>query len=410
MIGSIETGVAAAKMIAGLRKGPEDQIVVYEKSAWYSCGSYGLPHYLTESLESIKDAIEAKKTLLAEDGIEAHLLHEVISVDPAQREITVKDLSGNRTFRDRYDRLILSTGSAPKVPQVPGAERLGVHTLGNVSDLIFLKEFIRTPYVRDICVLGSGTSALEIVKAFVKLNRSVRVIAKEEKLLPGFDPEVSDLIRAELEKEGVAFSLGQSVTAFEGRTFIERVKTSKGSFDCDLCICAEGSVPDAALAKTAGLLTDERGAVLIDGSLRTSEEGIYAAGSCAVRTDGTLGTTSVSVAGLEIAKTGLTETQARQASLSVKSVIAEGNDRPGITPDPVTITIKLVFDPAGGRIYGAQAWGAQNAAARINAIAVAVEAGMTVSRLADVDFVYASSASSAWDPVRIACSAAMNLK
>lgn len=402
VIGSIEAGVSAAMMLAA--GNATARIVVYEKGSFYTCGTCGLPHYLSEDLNTLKQAIEEKEEELSKQRIEAHQRHEVLAIQPASRSLTVLDMDKNQTFTDTYDKLVIATGNHGLVPQVPGADRVGVQTLKNVEDLLFLKEYIRTPYVRDIVILGGSYAGLEIAKAFHKLGRNVRIIEKEQRLLPDFDAEVAMMIQDELEKEGLVFQLGESVREFPGQTFIEQVKTNRGSYPCDLCISAIGVVPNSALAAAAGAALDKNGRILVNENLETSIPGIYAVGNCTAGAADGLRTSSLRTAGLEIARTGITQDEARKTGRRVKSVIAVGNDRPGICPNPNPVTIKLIYDAGTHQILGAQAWGRKNAAARINAIAVAVAAGMTAEQLAQVGFVYSSSASAIWDPIQIVCS------
>ena len=254
VIGSIAAGVSAAARLAAGQQGV--QITVYEKGGFYSCGTGGLPHYLSENLDALNKAIQGKEKELAAQGITAHLRHEVQRIDPATRQVTVCDLASGRDFTDHYDTLVLATGSSNRIPQVPGSDRVGVQTLKSVEDLIFLKEFVRTPYVRDIVILGGSWSGLEIAKAFLKLGRKVRIIEKEQQLLPQFDPEVSKLIQQELEAQGVQFNLGEQVRTFPGKTFIEQVQTNRGTYPCDLCIVAIGVQPNTGLL--AGTVENDR--------------------------------------------------------------------------------------------------------------------------------------------------------
>lgn len=332
IIGSIAAGVSAAARLAAAQRGA--QITVYEKGGFYSCGTGGLPHYLCEDLDSLNKAIQAKETELNAQGITAHLRHEVRGIDAAARKVTVCDLATGRVFEDHYDKLVLATGSSNRVPQVPGSDRVGVQTLKTVEDLIFLKEFVRTPYVRDIVILGGSWAGLEIAKSFLKLGRNVRIIEKEQQLLPQFDPEVSKLIQKELEAQGVQFNLGEQVRSFPGRTFVEQVQTNRGTYPCDLCVVAIGVTPNTGLLAGTGAQLAPNGAVLIGADLATSVPNIYAVGDCAACRDGSLRTSSLKVADLEIARTGLTETEARKAGLRVKSAMATGTDRPGICPNP----------------------------------------------------------------------------
>lgn len=404
VIGSIAAGVSVAAKLSAAESSA--RIVVYEKGSFYSCGACGLPYYLTESREELKKAITGKEDELAASGIEAHLRCEVRQIEPAAHRLTVCELDSGRVFADTYDKLVLATGSSNIIPQVPGCNRVGVQTFKTVDDLIFLQEYTRTPYVRDIVILGGSYAGLEIAKAFHKMGSNVRIIEKERKLLPSFDGEVSALIQKELETEGVAFSLGESVTAFPGQTFIEKVQTNRASYDCDLCIVAIGVRPNTALAASAGIALDGSGAVIVNNQLETSVRDIYAVGDCTACSEPGQRTSSLRAAGIEIARTGMTEEEAKRAGIRVKSAIASGSDRPGICPNPNRVTIKLVYEAATRRVVGAQAWGHKNAAARVNAIAVAAAAGMTVEQLGNVDFVYSSSAASIWDPIQIVCNAA----
>lgn len=399
VIGSIAAGVSGAERLG--ERGA--QITVYEAGAFYSCGAGGLPHYLGEPLSALNEAIQGKERELAARGITAHLRHQVQSIDPAAKQVTVKDLATGRVFQDRYDKLVAATGALPRVPRVPGADRVGVQTLKNVEDLVFLKEFLRTPYVRDIVVLGGGWAGLELAKVLLKLGRKVRILSESAQLIPRLDPEVSRHVQAAVEREGVRLSLGETVRAFPGRTFIEQVQTNRGSYPCDLCLAAEELVPNTGLLSAIGAELAPSGGVLIDSGLMTSVPGVYAVGACAVSREGSLHTGSVRVGGLEIARTGLTETDAKKAGLRVKSAVAAGFDRPGICPNPQEITIKLVYEANTRQVVGAQAWGGKNVSTRINALAVAIRAGMTVEALGQVDFVYSSSSSSIWDPIQVVC-------
>lgn len=401
VIGSIAAGVSAAlRLSAGER---DAQITVYEAGAFHSCGAGGLPYYLSAGLPELHAAMRDKERELAAQKVTARLRCQVERIDPQARQITGRDLSTGQAFTDRYDKLVAATGALPQVPQVPGCRRMGVHTLKSVEDLIFLKEYLRTPYVQDVVILGGGWEGLELAKAVLKLGRKVRIVADSPQILPGLDPEVSQRVQRALEEEGVQLSLGESVRAFPGRTYIEQVQTGRGTYPCDLCLVAAGLTPNTGLLAAIGAELAPGGAVLIGPNLETSVPGVYAAGACAANREGSLHSGSVRVGGLEIARTGLTEAEAKQAGLRVKSVTASGCDRPGICPNPREITIKLVYEANTRQVVGAQAWGSKNVSTRINAIAVAIRAGMTADALSQVDFVYSSCTSSIWDPIQVVC-------
>lgn len=401
VIGSVAAGVSAALRLSAGEQGA--RITVYEAGAFCSCGTGGLPYYLSAGLPEFRAAIQGKEQELAAQGVTACLRRQVERIDPKGRQITGRDLSTGQSFTDRYDKLVVATGAMPQVPQVPGRQRVGVQTLKSVEDLIFLKEYLRTPYVQDVVVLGGGWEGLELAKAVLKLGRRVRIVTDSPQVLPSLDPEISQRVQRALEGEGVQLSLGESVRAFPGRTYIEQVQTSRGSYPCDLCLVAAGLTPNTGLLADIGAELAPGGAVLIGPNLETSVPGVYAAGACAASREGSLHSGSVRVGGLEIARTGLTETEAKRVGLRVKSVTASGCDRPGICPNPQEITIKLVYEANTRQVVGAQAWGGKNVSTRVNAMAVAIRAGMTVDALSQVDFVYSSCTSSIWDPIQVVC-------
>lgn len=401
VIGSIAAGVSAAlRLSAGQGNA---QVTVYEAGAFLSCGAGGLPYYLSAGLPELHAAIQGKERELAAQNVTARLRCRVERIDAQARQISGQDLSTGQAFADRYDKLVVATGALPQIPQVPGRRRVGVQTLKSVEDLIFLKEYLRTPYVQDVVVLGGGWEGLELAKAVLKLGRRVRIITDSPQILPGLDPEVSQRVQRALEEEGVQLSLGESVRAFPGRTYIEQVQTGRGTYPCDLCLAAAGLTPNTGLLAAAGAELAPDGAALIGPELETSVPGIYAAGACAASREGSLRSGSVRVGGLEIARTGLTEAEAKQAGLRVKSATASGCDRPGICPNPREITIKLVYEASTCQVVGAQAWGSKNVSTRINAIAVAIRAGMTADALSQVDFVCSSCTTSIWDPIQVVC-------
>ncbi len=405
--GSISAGISAARRICAGQSNV--QISVYEKSAFYSCGAYGLPHYLTVSMEELQEAVDGKERELKAQKIEAHPLTVVLSVDPSSHTMSVRDVRSGAVSSVRYDALVLATGSAAAIPAVSGAGKLGVQQLRGVEDLLFLKEMTRTPYVRDIAVLGGGYEALEIAKAFRRMERNVRVIVQEREILPDYDPEVSAMIREQLAKQGIVFSLGQRVTGFEGKSFIEKVKTTAGSYDCDLCIAASGAEANTSFLKGSGIRLGKRGEILVDAEMKTNVPDVYAAGDCSSAAYDAPHSSSLHAEGIETARCGLTETEAKRRGIRVRCALAAAPDRPGICPNPHEVTLKLVYDASTRKVLGAQGWGAKNVSARINAVAVAVAGEMTVEQLARAELVFSSQCYSVWDPIQVVCSRAQGI-
>lgn len=399
VIGSISSGMTLAERLAA---GENAEIILYEKEQFCSCGTKGLPHYLGLKADELGEVLSGC-TLSARNG-SIHTGWEAVEVDAAKRTVTLRAAETGESVTEAYDKLVLATGSRSIPLEAEGAGRMGVHPLSRVEDLMLLREFLRTPYVRDIAVLGGGLAALETAGAFQALGREVQVIDCGQGLLPGFDGEVRAAIQRELEDRGLRFHLGERVTAVEGRTFIETLRTDRGSYPCDLCVPCLGTRPETGLLPEAA--RDLEGRYLVDCDGRTSLPGVYAAGSCAAAREGGEPTVCASIAGLEVARTGLTQEAAVQRGLHPVGVTASGQDRTGLVPNAGVVTVKLVLEGASRKVLGAQIWGGADSAARINAVAVAVQAGMTEEELAKTRFVTNTAVHAALDPIQLACAAA----
>ena len=400
VIGSISSGMTLAERLAAEER--EAAITLYERGTFCSCGTGGLPHYLGLKAEELGEVLSGCALSVRNGQIRTQ--REVTAIDAARRTVTVRDVETGETETDHYDKLVLATGSRPRPLAVEGAGRMGVHALSRVEELMLLRQFLRSPYIRDITVLGGSLAALETAGAFRALGREVQVIDCGEVLLPGFDGEVRSAIQRALEDRGVRFRLGERVTEVEGRTFLEALRTDRGRYPCDLCVPCLGAVPETGLLPEAA--RDPEGRYLVDQDGRTSLPEVYAVGSCASLEEGGEPTVSASIAGLEAARTGLTQEGAAQRGLHPMSAMATGQDRTGLVPNAGAVTVKLIYEGASRRVLGAQIWGGADSAARINAIAVAVQAGMTVEELAKARFVTNTAVHAALDPIQLACAAA----
>ncbi|PHV69414.1 pyridine nucleotide-disulfide oxidoreductase [Sporanaerobium hydrogeniformans] len=403
IIGSVIAGNSVIHKLVDTES--DVQITAYEKGRFMACGTYGLPYYLGKKESSIGEIIAHKREELEKENIQINYCHEVIGLDVAVKRVTIKNLRTNESFIDTYDKLIIATGSTSLIPHVPGADKMGVHVLNSVEDLIFLKEFTKTPYVSDIAILGGDFAGLEIAKAFLKLGRNVRLIEESTRLLPSFDTEVASHIMKELKAQGMEVILGARVTGFTGGTFVENVQTDKGTYPCDLVIPTNITRPNTFLLQHTPIAHDEQGAIIIDKELKTSISDIYAIGGCTAPIENPEETLSLHIAQMEMARTGMSEEQAIQKGLAIQTVMKVANDRPSICPNPNQIAIKLIYEAQTHKILGAQAWGKKNVCARINALAVAIAAGMTTEALAQVNFIYSSSTNTMWDPIQVACHA-----
>lgn len=336
-----------------------------------------------------------------------------------------------------FDDLVLATGANCRRLGVPGESLEGVFCLRNVADAIRIKRFIEQSRARKAVVVGAGLVSLEMCEAFRRLELETTLVYRGELPMHRLGKEFAQRILQELEANGVAFLGNTSLEAFEGASKRARViHTSNGSLEADLVLLGIGVVPSVALASEAGLALGSTGAIAVDEQMRTSVPFIYAAGDCCesyhrisrrpvyaplgdiankqgriaganvggqrLSFPGIVGSIGFKVFGLEVASTGLTEEEAREAGFAPVSATIQGVSKAHSYPGASELRLRLVAESEGGRLLGAQGVGGGGLVSRINTLATALTGGLSLEELAYLDLAYAPPFSAAWDPVHIA--------
>ena len=438
VIGGVAAGMSAASKLR--RMDPKAEIIVYERGSFLSYGACGLPYYIGGWNEEPSKLIARTPEAFREMGIETHLRHEVIRVDPKEKTVQVRDLDSSREFTDRWDRLMIAVGCRSAAPPVPGYNLPAVFSLRSMEDGLLLHEVTRLPGVRHVVIVGGGAIGVEMAEALTKLGKQVTLLEGAERLLRPFEPEFAEMAARELEKNGVGLRLNTRLQAIEEAGDHRRVRTEKEIISCDLVLMAAGIRPETAFLKETGIRMAGNGAVLVDREMRTSLPDVYAAGDCAtcyhrvleedyylalgtvanktgriagenlagghVKFAGVLGTAAIKVFGLEMGRTGLSETEAKRMNIPYRTKMVSAQDHPAYYPDPQKLIIKLIYDARTRRLLGANAAGAHDAVMRTDVFAVAIHAGMTTEELGMVDLAYAPPFASVWDAVHIAANAA----
>lgn len=440
IIGGVAGGMSAATRLRRLNEKAE--IIVLEKGPYVSFANCGLPYYIAGEIEERRDLlVQTPEQLQARFALDVRPNSEAISIDAAKKEVRVK--SSEEEYALSYDKLILSPGAKPVVPPADGIEEAkNIFTLRSVPDVDGITEFIEQHQPKKAVVIGAGFIGLEMAESLVSRGLEVTIVEKAPHVLPPFDEEMAAYITNELKTHGVQLYTGLGATAFEdeGKTVVlengERLVS-------DLTLMSVGVSPESALAKTAGIETGLRGGILVDEQYETSQKDIYAVGDAIIvkqqvtgedalialaspanrqgrqvadvisglprRNKGSIGTAIVRVFDLTAASTGLNERQLKQADKTYDVIHIQGKSHAGYYPNASTILLKLLFHPVNGKIYGAQAIGKDGADKRIDIIATAIKAGLTVQDLPELEFTYAPPFGSAKDPVNMAGYAALNV-
>ena len=438
VIGGVAAGMSAASKLR--RVIPDAQITVYERGGFLSYGACGLPYYVGGFNDDPAKLIARTQAQYTEMGIATHLFHEVTHVDAAAKRVTVKDLDTGRTFEDDYDVLMVATGCNSVSPKIPGADSPFVFYLKSMEDGMLLREITRLKDVARVAVVGGGYIGVEMAEALVHLGKQVTLIEGSPRILGTFEPEFSELAAQELERNGIKVMVGCRVEEIADGGSERVVRTSQGNVGCDMIVMCVGVVPATDFLRDTGIRMARNGAILVDREMRTSIENIYAAGDCAAvyhklmeedyfiplgtyankcgriaggnmagahdKFVGALGTAAIKVCGIEMGRTGMSEKDAQRLGVKYKTKLVTANDHPAYYPDPVKLTIKLLYEARTRKLLGATVAGARNAVMRTDIFAVAIHAGLTTDELGMVDLAYAPPFAGVWDAVHIASNAA----
>lgn len=442
VVGGVAGGASAAARARRLNE--RARIVVYERDEFISFANCGLPYYFGGEITDRGSLLVASPELFDRRfRIEVHVRHEVVAIDRAARTVTVKDLATGGSFAETYDKLILSPGAAPIVPDMPGIRARGAHTLRNIEDMDNIAAAL--PDAKRAVVIGAGYIGLEVAEQFRHRGLAVTVVELQPQVLPFLDREMAEPIQREIEAHGVTLALGQGFSAIEERDGIATgVRLADGTvLPADIVLLGIGVRPNIDLARAAGLEIGPGGGIGADGFSRTSDPDIYAVGDAAdylfgptgarmrvplagiANRTGRLagehaatgisrpapaawGTSVVRVFGRAAGATGLSLRTAAAAGIAARAVHVVGYHHASYYPGAETMALKLVYEPETGRLLGAQAVGGAGIDKRLDIIATVLHFRGTVHDLATLDLAYAPPFGSAKDPVHMAAFAAEN--
>jgi len=434
VVGGDAAGMSAASQARRLR--PDLEIVAFESSSWVSYSACGEPYYVAGYVDPLERLVARTPAEFAAQGIDVRLRHEVASVDPAGRTVTVRDLDAGTESRTPYDFLVLATGAAPLRPPIDGLDLPGVHELRTLDDAAALRTRAESG-PGAVVVIGGGYIGLEAAEAFLHRKWDVTVVTATDSLLDRtLDPDLAAIVAERLTSLGARVVTGLPVRCLTGTDRVTGVGCGDETFPADVVVLGLGSRPRAELADAAGIPLGPTGAVAVDEHQRTGVDGVWAAGDCAetrhritgrpvnlhlgtvanktgriAGTDigggdavfpGVLGTAITKVCDLEIGSTGLRVGDAAEAGLDAVAATAEGTTTAGYWPQAAPLTIRAVAERGTGRLLGAQIVGGPGAGKRVDVFATALWNGQTAADLAWTDLAYAPPFSGVWDLIHIA--------
>lgn len=432
IIGGDAAGMSAAMQI--VRNREDAEITVLEKGYYYSYGQCGLPYYIGGIIESTDKLIaRTRETFQEKYGIDARVGHEVESLNPDKQTVSGYDHNTGKTFQLPYDKCLIATGASPIFPNDwSGKDLEGIHVLKTIPDAEKIMEDMKDD-VLSVTVIGGGYIGLELAENLVKRGRKVQII-EANRLGSMYDEEISRQIHDVAEANGIKVTLEEMVTGFQGGESVEAVVTDKGKHPCDMVVVAIGVTPNSQFAGKAGLRLHPSKAILVNSEMETNIPNVYAAGDCATQYHrlkkkddyvplgthankqgriagsniagipkifhGIVGTSIMKFFDLTIGRTGLSEQEAEELSLSYETVEFTGHSHSGYYPGSEQLFMKLLCQKKTDRFLGAQITGKTGVDKRIDVAATALYHEMTIADLENLDLAYAPPYNGVWDPLQ----------
>lgn len=444
IIGGVAGGASAA---ARARRLSEDaEIILIERGGYISFANCGLPYHIEGKIQNRKQLlVQTPEKMSARYNIDVRVQHEVLSIHPEKKSVSIKDLNEGREYEESYDYLILSPGAEPVKPPIPGINHPRVCSLRNIEDMDHILAQIKERANKNAVVIGGGYIGLEMTEALKAQGFNVILVELANQVMTPIDEEMAELLHHELLMNGIDLRLGVSVTAFSeiSPTLLDVQLSDGNSIQATVVISAIGVRPEAKLAKNAGLTLGETGGIQVDSHLKTSDDAIYAVGDaieitnfvsekpCLIPLAGpanrqariaidhilgrdsiyhnTQGTGICKVFGITAGMTGLNEKLLKSFDIPYEKIYLHANDHAGYYPGATPISFKLLFDPKTGKIFGAQAVGSKGVDKRIDLVAMAIRSKLSVEALQHLELAYAPPYNSAKDILNYAGFVAMNV-
>lgn len=444
IIGGVAGGATAAARIRRLDE--QAEIVVLERSGFVSYANCGLPYYIGGVIQDQEElTLQTPESFWDRFHIDVRVGHEVTAIDPTAKTVTGKNLATGETFAESYDKLLLSPGAKPLKPPLPGLDSPRLFTLRTVEDTLAIRAFVEEHKPRRAVMAGGGFISLEVAENLAKLGVEVTVVQRLPHLMPPLDYDMASFLHNHMRAKGVRVLLDTAVSGFsqQGQTITTLVEGGD-PIPADLAILAIGVAPESTLAKEAGLALGQRGSIAVNDRMETSHPDIYAVGDAVEithlvtgektrialagpankqgrvaadnicggdsRYPGAQGSSVLKLFDLTVAATGLNEGTAQAAGLDYETVILSPLSHAGYYPGGTVMTMKVLYEKGSLRLLGAQIVGGDGVDKRLDVLATAMQAGLTVTALKELDLAYAPPFSSAKDPVNMAGFMAENLE
>lgn len=446
IVGGVAGGASTAARLRRLDESLE--IILFEKGEYISYANCGLPYYIGETIKERDELLlQTPEAMKARFNIDVRVNNEVLKIDRDNKEVQVKNLFSGDIYNESYDYLVLSPGSTPLKPPIPGIDSPNIFSLWNIPDTDRIKEYVDNKQPKKAVVIGGGFIGIEMAENLYERGLDVTIVEMADQVMAPIDFEMAQIVHQHIKSKDVKLYLKDGVKEFQHNNGVTTIILQSGKkIEADMVILSIGIRPQSKLAIDAGLEVNQRGGIIVDEYLRTSDESIYALGDAIEVIDfingnktmiplagpankqgrivannivgrkerykGTQGTSIAKVYDLAVASTGHNEKILKRNGLEYGKdymvSIIHSKSHAGYYPGAFTMSIKLIFR-LDGKILGAQIVGYEGVDKRIDVIATAIRYNGTIYDLKELELAYAPPYSSAKDPVNMAGFTAENI-
>lgn len=444
IVGGVAGGATVAARLRRLDE--QAEIILFERGEFVSYANCGLPYYIGGTITDRSDLfVQTKAGFTKRFCVDVRVRHEVISVDSARKLVRVVDLLSGKEYDERYDKLVLSPGAEPLRPAIEGIGSDKIFTLRSVPDTDKIKTYIQRRKVKRAVIVGGGFIGLEMAENLYMAGAEVFIVEMADQVMAPVDYSMAAIVHQHLLSKGIHLMLGNGVTRFEDRDEELCVSLSDGKqLVADMALLSIGIRPENQLAKSAGLQLGERGGIVVNDYMQTSDPDIYALGDAAEIKNlvtgkpvmiplagpankqgrivannivfgnksvyrGAMGTSIAKVFDLTVAAVGMNAKQLKKANIPYMESYTHGASHAGYYPGGAMLSVKILFEPDNGRLLGAQVVGQKGVDKRIEMLAQTIQRAGTVYDLAELEHAYAPPYASAKDPVNMAGFVAENI-
>ena len=435
IVGGVAGGATAATRLRRLDE--HAQITVFERSGYISYANCGLPYYIGGVIEDKEElTLQTPESIWNRFRIDMKVHHEVTDINAVKKTVTVYNLDTGKVYEESYDKLILSPGAKPVMPNLPGIENEKIFTLRTVEDTLKIRSFVEEKKPKTAVMVGGGFIGLEVAENLCDLGVKVTVVQRPKQLMNTLDYDMATLVHNKLRSKGISLKLGGDVIGFDEKEDLQVLLKDDEPIPTDMVLMAIGVSPETTLAKKAGLELGIKGAIVVNDKMETSVPDIYAVGDavqvkhtvtgnnavislagpankqgrivadniCGLDSHykGSMGSSVIKLFDMTVASTGLTEKAAKDAGIEYERIVLSPASHAGYYPGAKVMTMKVVYEKSTLKILGAQIVGYDGVDKRLDVIATAISAGMKATELKDLDLAYAPPYSSAKDPVNMA--------